>query len=166
MDFRNHSSALLILATVTACAMAPAHADVLPPSAAVVGAITERLPAGDFLGYRPASVVTDWPMDPPLRVPTAGPTLLASWRGAPAGWNPPGLSAAGGGGRPDTDGDGRGASCERGNASFCPDRHEPPEPPTPIDPDRPQPGVPGPLPVLGLGAAWGWARRLRRSVTR
>ena len=25
-------------------------------------------------------------------------------------------------------------------------------------------GVPGPLPVLGVAAAWGWARRLRRRV--
>jgi len=158
VTFRNHITALLALATLSGCAMAPAHADAWHPDAAVVGAITERLPPGDNLGYLPASIVTDWPMDPPMPVPTAGPTLLASWRGAPAGWNPPGLSAAGGGGRPDTDGDGRGASCERGNASFCP---RPPDPPTP---PRPEPAVPGPVGLLGVGAMFTTARKLRQRI--
>jgi len=159
VTFRNHITTLLSLATLTGCAMAPAHADAWHPDAAVVGAITEQLPPGDLLGYRPApSVVADWPMDPPMPVPTAGPTLLASWRGAPAGWNPPGLSAAGGGGRPDTDGDGRGASCERGNASFCP---RPPDPPTP---PRPEPAVPGPVGLLGVGAMFTTARKLRQRI--
>ena len=45
----------------------------------------------------------------------------------------------------------------------------PPSPlPRPVAPPmvkcRPVASVPGPLPVLGVAAAWGWARRLRRRV--
>lgn len=54
----------------------------------------------------------------------------------------------------DTYGDGRGASCERGNASFC----------RPSDPKRPLAPVPGPLPVLGLWAFYARARSLRSRI--
>jgi hypothetical protein len=161
MTFRTPTTVCVLIATLSGCAMAPAHADAWQPDAVTPNELQTSaklgLPPGDNLGYEPApSVVTDWPMDPPMPVPAAGPTLLASWRGAPAGWSPPGLygpgrgDAAGGGGRPDTDGDGRGASCERGNASFCP---RPPEP-----------AVPGPLPLLGLGAAFAYSRKLRQRI--
>ena len=42
----------------------------------------------------------------------------------------------GGHGRPDDYGDGRGASCERGNASFCDDDDytDPVDPVDPVDP--------------------------------
>jgi simple sugar transport system permease protein len=39
MTFRNHTTTLLALATLNACAMAPAHADAWHPDAAVAGAI-------------------------------------------------------------------------------------------------------------------------------
>ena len=163
MTFRNHTTTLFALATISACAMAPAHADIPHPDVAVVGAITEQLPPGDLLGNRPASVATDWPMDPPMPVPTAGPPLLASWRGADLAHNPPGLigpglgSAAGGGGRPDTDGDGRGGSCKRTN-------NRPPFCPRPPDPLRPEPAVPGPAGLLGVGAMFRASRQLRRRI--
>jgi hypothetical protein len=162
MTFRNHIPTLFVLAALTGCAMAPAHAsDARPPGWQDAQPVSQsyKLPPGDNLGYQPAPrAATDWPMDPPMPVPAAGPTLLASWRGAPAGWNPPGLyaprrgSAAGGGGRPDTNGDGNGGSCERTNnrPPFCP---RPPEP-----------GVPGPVPLLGLGAAFAYSRKLRQRI--
>jgi hypothetical protein len=176
MTFRNLTPALLVLATLSA----PAHADALPPGfqprhtdhntpQASAPASSNRGVAisgsGDPLGYRPAPVPSipggassSRLFDSPVTGsgPIAGPVLLASWRGAPPGWNPPGLnSAAGGGGRPDTYGDGRGGSCERGNASFCR-----PEPPDPMD----APDVPGPLPALGLGAAFAYSRKLRQRI--
>jgi hypothetical protein len=169
MTFRNHTTTLLALATLNACAMAPAHADIAPVDAAVVGAVTEQLPPGDLLGYQPApSVVADWPMDPPMPLPTAGPTLLASWRGADLAWNPPGLigpglgSAAGGnnnGGNLQTGGNGNGNNgCGNGNSGPNGEGCNRPDPP------RPEPAVPGPLPVLGVGAMFRASRQLRRRI--
>jgi hypothetical protein len=164
----NYCTAMLIFAGLTACQPAPAHAsDARPPGWQAISPVGQsyKLPPGDNLGYEPApSLVTDWPMDPPMPVPAAGPTLLESWRGAPAGWSPPGLDGpglgggAGGGGRPDTNGDGRGGSCERSpnRPPFCRPH------PDPVDP----PGVPGPLPVLGLAAAYVYSRKLRRRIIR
>jgi hypothetical protein len=167
VTFRNHTAALLALATLSGCGMAPAHADAWHPDAAVVGAITERLPPGDNLGYRPASIVTDWPMDPPMPVPTAGPTLLASWRGAPAGWNPPGIyapSRGGGnnnGGNLQTGGNGNGNNgCGNGNSGPNGEGCNRPDPP------RPEPGVPGPAGLLGVGAMFRASRQLRRRIIR
>jgi len=181
MTFRNHSTTLLALATLTGCAMAPAHADVLPPSAAVVGAITERLPPGDLLGYRPAPVPSipggassDRLFDDPAAGRFASRIVWVRGVGAIAGWNPPGIYAPGrgggnnNGGNLQTGGNGNGNNgCGNGNGGpnggGCPDRHDPPSPPTPPDPDG-QPGVPGPLPVLGLGAAFACSRKLRRRI--
>ena len=131
MSIRNHTPALLILATLTGCAMAPAHADAMPQ------------------GYVPGQA-----FDLPItgRLPIAAPSAMTTWRGAPRGWNPPGLDGpgrGGGGGRPGTYGKG----CKRGKPCR-------PEPPIPHD----LPGAPGPLPVLGAAAAWGWARRLRSRI--
>jgi hypothetical protein len=166
MTFRNHSATLFALAALTGCAMAPAHADVLPPGAAMIGAIAEQLPPGDNLGYQPApSVVADWPMDPPLPLPAAGPTLLASWRGAPAGWNPPGIyapSRGGGnnnGGNLQTGGNGNGDNgCGNGNSGPNGEGCNRPDPP------RPEPAVPGPAGLLGVGAMFTIARQLRRRI--
>jgi hypothetical protein len=144
MSIRNHITTAAIIGTLSGCAMAPAHADAMPP-----GYVSSQVIAG---------LSIDFPAD---TRPWPAPSALMSWRGAPVSWNPQGLDApgngrGGGGGTSDTDGDGRGASCERGNASFCPN----PEPPIPHDP----PGVPGPLPVLGSAAAWGYSRKLRRRI--
>lgn len=120
MSIRNHTPALLILATLTGCAMVPAHASL------------------EALGHSMPQVITSHAM--------------TTWRGAPRGWNPPGLDGpgrGGGGGRPGTNGEG----CKRGKPCR-------PEPPIPHD----LPGAPGPLPVLGAAAAWGWARRLRSRI--
>ncbi len=37
-------------------------------------------------------------------------------------------------------------------------------PPPVVTPCRPPAAVPGPLPLAGVAATWGWARRLRRRV--
>jgi hypothetical protein len=143
MSIRNHITTAAVIGTLSGCGVAPAHADAMPP------------------GFVPGYALSEFDSPVSGYQPVAAPSVLMSWRGAPASWNPQGLDApgngrGGGGGTSDTDGDGRGASCERGNASFCPK----PEPPIPHDP----PGVPGPLPVLGAAATWGWARRLRCRV--
>lgn len=56
-------------------------------------------------------------------------------------------ASPGGQSPPDTFGDGRGASCERGNASFCR-----------------LPAVPGPLPLAGAAAAFYASRKLRARI--
>lgn len=112
-----------------------------------------------------------------LPVPTgyqrSGGGLVRTWTGAPASWNTPGVDAPatitalmsrrGGHGTSDTDGDGRGASCERGNASFCPPK--PPKPPTPEPPiPHDPPAAPGPLGLGALAAAFAFSRKLRRRI--
>ena len=54
-------------------------------------------------------------------------------------------------------GDGRGASCERGNASFC--HSEKPK-------QKPVTSVPGPLPIGGVVAAFMYARRIRSRISK
>jgi hypothetical protein len=145
MSIRNHITTAAVIGTLSGCGVAPAHADAMPP------------------GFMPRQASSEFDSPVSGYQPVAAPSVLMSWRGSPADWNPPGLNgpgrggnAGGGGGTADTNGDGRGASCEQGNASFCPN----PEPPIPHDP----PGVPGPAGALGAAVTWGWARRLRRRV--
>ena len=123
-------------------------------SASTVGLPPIDSPA--LAGGAGAGLIFDSPVTG--RSSVAAPSIMMAWRGAPSSWNPPGLDGPGrgGGGTSDTNGDGRGASCERGNASFCPK----PERPIPHDP----PGAPGPLPVLGAAAAWGYSRKLRQRL--
>jgi hypothetical protein len=45
-----------------------------------------------------------------------------------------------------------------------PDSTDPAAPDPPLSAPAPLPAVPGSLPLLGLGAAWAWARRLRRRI--
>ena len=170
MTFRNHSAAIAMLATLNACAIAPAHAsDARPPGWQDTQPVSQsyKLPPGDSLGYQSApSVVTDWPMDPPLPAPAAGPTLLASWRGAPAGWNPPGLYGPGSGrngnnngGNLQTGGNGNGNNgCGNGNGGPNGEGCNRPDPP------RPEPAVPGPAGLLGVGAAFAYSRKLRQRI--
>jgi hypothetical protein len=166
MTFRNLTPALLALATLSA----PAHADVLPPGTHLppVGH-AERLAPGDPLGYRPAPAPSvpggasnSRLFDAPITGsgPIASPTLLASWRGAPPGWNPPGLD------RPRDDKDDKGGQADKDGKHDCPQTGTRPSPcpPKPPKPPMPVPGVPGPLPVVGVAAAWGWSRKLRRRV--
>jgi len=133
----------------------------------------------------------------PLPVPHGyqrfGGGLVRAWNGAPAGFLTPGIEApttittlmnrGGGHGTSDADGDGNGASCEQGNASFCPpepptppDPPTPPQPPVPPEPPTPPrpptppqpptdpPGVPGPLGLGALAAAFAFGRKLRRRI--
>ena len=120
--------------------------------------LTSTLPVhADVLPVQPSDMPPD-PARPGWRPPHRNP-------GIPDGADPAGgyrssdVDDAGGGGEPfafDTFG--------RWQAT-------PPSPlPRPVAPPmvkcRPLPvsTVPGPLPVLGVAAAWGWARRLRRRV--
>jgi hypothetical protein len=173
VTFRNHTATLLALATLSGCAMAPAHADAWTPGQHVPDPTnaSPRLSAAPPRALPPLSYRYDAdglvishqdarfaPLPLIRGYRRNGGGLVQDWRGTPV------VAAAGGGGRPDTDGDGRGGSCERtdNRPPFCPRPPEPPSPPTPIDP--PQPGVPGPLPVLGLGTAFAYSRKLRRRI--
>lgn len=109
----------------------------------------------------------------PLGHQRSGGGLARAWSAAPAGHLTPGIDTpatittlmnrGGGHGTPDTNGDGRGASCERGNASFC--RPEPPTPPRPPHPKPDDlPSVPGPLGLGLLAAAFAFSRKLRRRI--
>ena len=149
---------------------------VRPQAAAIMGAPT-RASAPTFVDgegqrYTAADVALGF-----LPVPTgyqrSGGGLVRTWTGAPASWSTPGVDAPaaitplmsrrGGHGTSDTDGDGRGASCERGNASFCPPKPPKPpkpEPPIPHDP----PAAPGPLGLGALASAFAFSRKLRRRI--
>ena len=124
----------VVLLIITACHPAPANADV----------------------FNPAGVPPD-PARPSWRPTIGRPGIPAN--ADPAGGNSGGHAVASpSGGEPpafDTWGRWQGT---------------PPSPlPRPVAPPVvrcriPVAGVPGPLPVLGVAAAWGWARRLRRRV--
>ena len=160
----------VLTATVGGCAglPAPAHADAPPP-----GARPGRVFAGeqyappasitrtDPLGYMPtpvrripggasASRIFDAPLTGGGRFSSPP---WAPGRGALVSFVVPGLDLPPG----DDGGDGG----DHGEPPYNPPPH--PEPPSP--PDH-QPAVPGPLPLAGAAAAWGWARRLRRRVQR
>ncbi|MCJ7695543.1 MAG: hypothetical protein MUO40_08965 [Anaerolineaceae bacterium] len=99
--------------------------------------------------------------------PIAAKSIYENWNGAPENWKTPGIDIpfgsydSGGGGRPDTNGDGKGGSCERteNRPPFCDNIL-----PNPPNPPVPQPDVPGPLPLLGLAAAFGFSRKLRNRI--
>lgn len=184
MSIRNHTATAALLASLSACAMAPApvradgqhygqHVAQPPPLSQPIRRPPAPLMAVSYQFDEDGLVYSNEDQSRArLRVPAgyrrSGGGLVRDWRGTSAvSYARPGGSAAGGGGRPDTDGDGRGGSCERTNnrPPFCPDPPmppDPPSPPTPIDP--PVPDVPGPAGVLGAAAAFGWARRMRRRV--
>jgi len=135
-------------------------ADVLPEGVGVAGSRPVQADPLDPLGYRPAKLPrihgghsSGSLFDPPVtgRGRIAGPALLASWRGAPAGWNPPGIYGPGRGGGWSGGGGGHGGGHGGGGR---PQNHDPPN----------EPAVPGPAGVLGLGVALGWAQRIRRRV--
>ncbi len=154
---------LLSLSSLMACQTLPAHADAPPPGAqpgrvfpgeqyAPPASITRT----DPLGYRPAPVrpipgggsarrIFDAPLTGGGRF---SPPPWAPGRGALVSFVVPGLDLPPG----DPSGDG---------GDGEPPYNPPPRPEPPSPPDH-QPAVPGPLPVLGAAAAWGWARRLRR----
>ena len=147
-----------------------AQADTLPP-----GVLSRQDPLieecnpdpRDPLGYCPA-VSSNLAFDKP----TGGDQVadlasLTSWKGAPADWNPPGLDGPGvnghvggnnNGGNLQTGGNGGGNNgCGNGNGGpsgggNCGGGEGSP------------PGVPGPLPVLGIAVTWGWARRMRQRM--
>lgn len=182
---RNRTTAALLLATLTGCAVQPAHADAFPPGFQMrhtdhINTPQAAAPARSNTGVTLPRGLP--PIDSPaLRggpapglvydPPVGGLSDEAPWRpgvGALVTWNPPGIVGqglggnAGGnnnGGNLQTGGNGGGnQGCGNGNSGpnggNC-DR-----------PDRPQPDVPGPLPILGAAAAFGWSRQLRRRARR
>jgi hypothetical protein len=50
------------------------------------------------------------------------------------------------------------------DSTALPALPDPAAPEPPSSAPAPLPAVPGSLPLLGLGAAWAWARRLRRRI--
>ena len=50
------------------------------------------------------------------------------------------------------------------DSTALPALPDPVAPESPSSTPAPLPAVPGSLPLLGLGAAWAWARRLRRRI--
>ena len=152
-------SATVAACILAACALPVYASDTLPLGVPVAGP-AEQLPPGEPLGYRPVPVpvIAGGASAERLFDAPVGGSIHRLWapdRGSLVSWNPPGLNRPPGTGNPpDTYGDGRGGICERTETRppFC--RQQPP-----LHPD-----VPGPLPVLGIAAAFGWARRLRRRV--
>jgi hypothetical protein len=166
MTIRNHIPCLLALATLSVCGMTTAHADAWTPwrHTPDPGRTSPRLSAAPSRSLPPLSYRYDAdglvvsaqdarfaPLPLIRGYRRSGGGLVRDWRGTSV------VTAAGGGGRPDTDGDGRGGSCERTN-------NRPPFCPRPPDPPRPEPAVPGPLPLLGLGAAFAYSRKLRQRI--
>ena len=143
-----------------AVAPAPAAADALPKGVAPRHAPSNALPSPaasvtttDPLGYVPAvfpripgGASSERIFDRPLTGGGSyGPAPWAPGRGSLVTFIVPGIDIP-------IDDD--------GEPPYTP----PPRPEPPSPPDNHQPGVPGPLPVLGVAAAWGWARRIRRRV--
>jgi hypothetical protein len=157
---------LLSLFSLMVCQPEPAHADAPPPGVqpgrvfpgeqyAPPGSITRT----DPLGYLPAPVrpipggsSASRIFDAPL---TGGgrfsPPPWAPGRGSLVSFVVPGLDLPPG--NPSDDGGG----------DSEPPYNPPPHPEPPSPPDH-QPAVPGPLPVLGLGAAFAYSRKLRQRI--
>lgn len=150
--------AVAIFATFIAT---PCRADALPPGFEPVRSSgpVEKLAPGDPLGYRPA-VPTPTPgevsryrtFDPPMR--WAAPSPALPWNGAPRGFVMPATALG------------------RWDGTPAPPPGLPPGWDRPITssprPLAPGPGdaVPGPLPLLGVGAMIHVSRRLRRRIAK
>jgi hypothetical protein len=159
MTFRNLT--LLVITALPTCQPAPAHADTFPPGfePTEAPAPIEKLAPGDPLGYRPA-VLPRIPggvsyyrvFDPPMRLAPAA--VAAPWNGAPRGFVVPTTALS------------------RWNGTPAPPPGLPPgwdrpvtPTPKPLAPDDGD-AVPGPLPLLGIGAMIHVSRKLRRRIGR
>lgn len=166
----------VLIGTVGGCSLVPAHADGMPAgqrAGHVVFPVVLRVPVSTGAGMEhqggrgglppvgsPAlrggvapGLIYDSPVTGRGRI--AGPALLVAWRGAPNGWSPPATALSRWDGTPPP------------LPGLPPGMHRPVQPDRPSKPVLPPddvPSVPGPLPVLGAAAAWGWARKLRRRV--
>jgi hypothetical protein len=144
MTIRIHTPALLLLATLTACYPQPAPADVLPlkPSSMPVDPVHPgRRPAT----FRDGSI----PAGPDSGAGRRGGAADAATDNAPAFWGPFGTwtgAATGPLPRPVAAADVR---CR-----------------LPAQRALQVASVPGPLPVLGVGAAYVYSRKLRRRIIR
>ena len=166
--------------------LSPVYADAIPgqfvPDPGRLdwdGVIQKYDDSGDYVagGAGPQAI-----FDIPLTgyKPVAAKSSYANWNGAPKGWNPPGLnvvSVRGGGGNGNGNGNNNGNNQQNGgNGSGnngCGNGNGGPngrrncgggKPPKPPKPPIPQPGVPGPLPILGLSAAFAYSRKLRQRI--
>lgn len=183
---RSNPSVLLLLVTTMSidlrCALplllicaAPAHADAFPPGHKFPPAPAQisKLAPGDPLGYQPApnpralGIVPDRLYDDPIASRFVRNVVWKPGVGSVSSWNPPIIYASNRGGNNNggnfhTGGNGGGNhGCGNGNGGPNGRKNcHKPEPPSP--PNRPD--VPGPLPILGAAAAFGWSRKLRRRI--
>lgn len=173
---RNVGITVICACILSGCVAAPAHADPMPagrePQRAFpweAAAAGDRGPAGDPLGYRafvppriPGGVSAYRVYDPPI---TRGGLLPAVvWNGAPRGFRMPVTALSSWNGTPPPP-PGLPPGFDNPNPPG-----RPPECCSPITPENPVPPnedyVPGPLPALGVAAAYQWSRRLRRRLGR
>lgn len=160
------------IAAICACILSgPAAASTMPAGRELqrvfpweAAAAGDRGPAGDPLGYRafvpqrvPGGVSAYRVYDPPL---TRGRLLPAiAWNGAPPGFQMPVTALS------------RWSGTPLPPPGLPPELDErlPPGQPQ-VKPENPVPrndeDVPGPLPTLGVAAAYQWSRRLRRRLGR
>ena len=143
MTIRNHSTILLLLATLTACQTAPAHADVLldPANLPVDPVHPGRRPATFRDGSQPAG--------PDSGAGRRGGAADAAADNAPAFWGPFGTwtgAATGPLSSPVAAADVRCRPLAQQALQVA--------------------SVPGPLPVLGPVAAYVYSRKLRRRIIR
>jgi hypothetical protein len=170
---------------VSSCTTDPAYADAFPPGfkpghtifpdppaappptpneLQISPKLEVRNPSGrvqlpPVLGGSTKTLIYDGPISG--RGPISSPLLIASWRGAPANWKPPVTALSQWNGTPPPP------------PGLPPGMDTPNEPPaccSPITPEPPAPpnenDVPGPVPVLGAAAAYGWSRKLRKRISR
>lgn len=155
----------------------PAHADAFPPGHkfATPPVQISKLAPGDPLGYQPApspptlGITPDRLYDDPIASRVLRTPAWLPGTGSVEGWNIPIIYASnrGGnnnGGNQQNGGNGGGNNgCGNGNggpngSNNCGGGGG----------DRPKPDssndVPGPFPILGAAAAFGWSRKLRRRI--
>jgi hypothetical protein len=102
--------------------------------------------ASDVKGGSAPGLIYDSPVTG--RSSVLSPSPLSLWKGSPEDWNPPGLD------RPITDDP---------KDNWRPDRPKPPIP-RPKPKPKPDPEVAGPIPLMGIAAAFGWSRKLRQRI--